>query len=263
MEDDGGSWFYLGAGPLVAILLGAALVPLRGFTTASNLSFAFIALTIVVAEFGGRWAALATALVSALSLDFFLTQPYLRLAIEDKHDVIAFIGLAVCGLIAASLASQRRRRSAALTGVAAQRDLLRSLLSRWNAETPLELQLSHALRACRDVFPLAALVVRDERDRVVAHSDLADGLRTPPETVLDVATMLPAGSGGEPPRWRPALPETGGRIALAAGERRLGWLHVWGNGAPAGVESRRALADFARLLALLLASAGPATPSRG
>ena len=44
----------------------------------------------------------------ALSLDFFLTRPYLRLAIEDKHDVIAFAGLAVCGLIVASLARDRR-----------------------------------------------------------------------------------------------------------------------------------------------------------
>ena len=46
----------------------------------------------MVAEFGGRWPAVATALASALSLDFFLTQPYLHLAIDDKHDIIAFAG---------------------------------------------------------------------------------------------------------------------------------------------------------------------------
>ena len=99
--------FYLGVGPLAAIVLGMALVPLRDVTTASNFTFVFLVLTIVVAEFGGRGPALATALVSALSLDFFLTQPYLRLSIEAKDDIIAFVGLAVCGLVAAALGSPR------------------------------------------------------------------------------------------------------------------------------------------------------------
>ena len=99
--------FYLGVGPLAAVLLGMALVPLRGFTTASNFTFLFLALVILVAEFGGRMAAVATAVASALSLDFFLTEPYLRLEIHDKHDVMAFLGLAGCGLLSAFLASRR------------------------------------------------------------------------------------------------------------------------------------------------------------
>ena len=103
------SLFYRGAGPVAAILLGIFLMPLRGVTTASNLSFAFIALTLVVSKVGGRWAAVATALVSALSLNFFLTQPYLHLAIHDKNDLIAFVGLAACGLIAATLGPHRGR----------------------------------------------------------------------------------------------------------------------------------------------------------
>ena len=82
---DAESLFYRGAGPLAAMLLGIFLIPLRGVTTASNLSFAFIALTLVVSKVGGRWAAVATALVSALSLNFFLTQPYLHLAIHDQN----------------------------------------------------------------------------------------------------------------------------------------------------------------------------------
>ena len=107
-DDRGERLFYLAAGPLAAILLGVSLIPLRGVTTASNFTFGFMALTIVVAEFGGRGPAVATALTSALSLDFFLTEPYLRLTIADKHDFIAFVGLAACGLIAAALAARRR-----------------------------------------------------------------------------------------------------------------------------------------------------------
>jgi K+-sensing histidine kinase KdpD len=100
---------YLAAGPLVAILLGVALIPLREVVIASNFTFPFIILTIVVSEFGGRPAAVTTALVSALSLDFFLTKPYLRLTIQGKHDVTAFVGLAACGLVAAALGAHRTR----------------------------------------------------------------------------------------------------------------------------------------------------------
>lgn len=110
MRADGDRMFYLAAGPLVAILLGVALIPLREVVIPSNFTFPFIIVTIVVAEFGGRPAAIATALVSALSLDFFLTQPYLRLTIEGKHDVTAFLGLAACGLVAAALRTRRDRR---------------------------------------------------------------------------------------------------------------------------------------------------------
>jgi two-component system sensor histidine kinase KdpD len=108
MNDDGDNLIYLGAGPLTAVLLGMGLVPVRELTTASNFTFLFLALVIVVAEFGGRKAAVATAVASALSLNFFLTQPYLTLVIDDRNDVIAFVGLAGCGLLVASLASRRR-----------------------------------------------------------------------------------------------------------------------------------------------------------
>jgi len=108
MEDEEKDLIYLGAGPIAAILLGMALVPVRGFTTASNFTFLFLALTILVGEYGGRTAAFATAVASALSLDFFLTEPYMRLSIASKHDLIATLGLAGCGILAASLAAGRR-----------------------------------------------------------------------------------------------------------------------------------------------------------
>ena len=109
MKTDADRLIYAAAGPLVAIVLGMALSPLRDHAIASNLTFPFIILTIVVSEFGGRPAALATALVSALSLDFFLTKPYLHLTIEGKHDIAAFFGLAACGLVAATLGARRTR----------------------------------------------------------------------------------------------------------------------------------------------------------
>ena len=85
-DDQGTVWFVIGVG--VAVGLGVALVPFRTIVSASNLAFVFIALTIVVAEMGGRGAGLATAVVSALSLNFFLTEPYLsrdRQARRHRH----------------------------------------------------------------------------------------------------------------------------------------------------------------------------------
>lgn len=246
MRDDTERLFYLALGPMAAILLGAACVPLRGYTSASNFAFAFVALTIVVAELGGRWAAVATALCSGLSLDFFLTQPYMRLTMYEKHDVIAVVGLTVCGLIAAAFGTQRGQRTAALESARGQLDLLHAALREGAADEPVESRLSKILRIARDALPLAAAVVRDEQDQVMASSDPADGRRPVPHAVLQPATL--------------PLPEEGGRIALAFGGRRLGWLDVWRSAGQPRDESRRTITDLARCLASLLAEAGPRKP---
>jgi two-component system, OmpR family, sensor histidine kinase KdpD len=65
--------------------------------------------TSVVAELGGRAPALVTAVVSATSLNSFLTEPYLTLTINDRDDIIAFVALAVTGLIAAAFGRRRAR----------------------------------------------------------------------------------------------------------------------------------------------------------
>ena len=161
--DEEGDLIYLAGGPLAAIILGMGLSPLRTLTPASNFAFVFMALTIVVAEFGGRRAAVATALTSALSLDFFLTQPYLRLTIEDKHDIIAFVGLAVCGLIAAAFGSQRSRRTVDLERANIHLDLLHLSLRRVEEAGPPETALADVVKAVRGALPVSAVVVRDAR----------------------------------------------------------------------------------------------------
>ena len=103
--------FYLPGGVIAAMVLGMALTPFREMTNAGNFIFAFVILIIVVGELGGRAAAVATAATSALSLDFFLTKPYLSLRMEQKHDLIAFVGLMLCGLTAAALGSRHHRRA--------------------------------------------------------------------------------------------------------------------------------------------------------
>jgi hypothetical protein len=255
MERDTERFFYLGTGPLVALLLGVALIPLRGFTTASNFTFVFLALTIVVGELGGRAAAVATAASSALSLDFFLTQPYLRLQIQDKHDVIGFFGLAGCGLLAAALASERGRWAAPRAPTRKQLELLQSTVAQLEQAGPLESRLARTLDACLPVFPIAAAIVRDRGNNLLATSERGPA-RPVPGQALDLDTLLPRGQDRESlPRRGLPLPPEGGRLALVAGKRHVGWLDVWGNGAPASLDARQALAAVAGVIAALLADA--------
>jgi hypothetical protein len=255
-EDKDGSLLFLGAGPLAALLMGLALVPLRSFTSASNLGFAFMALTIVVAEYGGRGAAVATALCSALSLDFFLTKPYLRLTIVDKHDVIAFVGLGVCGLIAAALGSQRGKRVALLATARAQFEMLHAAIAGLLSSEPLASRLGKILDAAIIACPIAGAVVRDAQDRVLAATDEEFVAKRIPEQMLALRTVLPPGTG-EDDRPHP-IPVAGGRVGLAVGNRQLGWLDLWGNGVPADSQQRRSLGDTAQLLVYHLQGASPA-----
>jgi hypothetical protein len=258
-EDRDESLLILGTGPLAAILLGLALVPLRDFTSASNLGFAFMAWTILVAEYGGRRAAVITALCSALSLDFFLTKPYLHLTIVDKHDIIAFVGLAVCGLIAAALGSQRGKRIAFLTGTREQLEMLHAAIGGLGSSEPLASRLGAILDAAIVVCPIAGAVVRDAQDRVLAATDEGHVAKGTPNQILVMNTLLPPGSGED--NLPHPIPAAGARLALAVGNRQFGWLDLWGNGVPASAQLRRSLGDTAQILIYHLPGGSPAHSS--
>jgi hypothetical protein len=245
------SWFYISGGPVAAVAIGMALIPLRGHTPAANFTFVFMALTIAVAGLGGRAAATATALASALSLNFFLTQPYLRLAIHDVHDIIAFGGLAACGLIAAAFGSRRGDRLADLEAAREQLRLLHTAavhLERGATDAD-ETELKRILEASRGAFPLAAAALRDARGYTLAAAGPA--LERPlPVQLLQPDSLLPVAGETTPvsARLQP-LPEDGARLPLRVGPRQVGWLDLWGDGQPANLPSRHALSALARLLA--------------
>jgi K+-sensing histidine kinase KdpD len=238
---------YLAGGPLAAVLIGMGLVPLRGFTVASNFTFVFVVLTIVVAEWGGRRAAFATAVASTLSLDFFLTEPYMRLTIASKHDVIAFCGLAVCGAVAAALASERGRRKQALKATRAYFEVLHASVRVMDEAGPPQPGLARLLDAVRKAVPLVAVAVRDEGGHLlVASGDAAS--RTPPRDLLRAEELLVA-----LPSLQRILPAEGHRIVLRSGMRPVGSLDVWGQGTPLSEDARWLLSDLASLLGARLA----------
>ncbi|MEO8082963.1 MAG: DUF4118 domain-containing protein [Ardenticatenales bacterium] len=253
MDNDGERLLLLAIGPLIAIGIAIVLTPLREVTTASNLTFVFIVLTIVVAEYGGRLAAVATALVSALSLDFFLTRPYLRLSIADKHDVIAFLGLAVCGVVAALIGSYRTERLAERRLRRRLNGLLDRAMDELVAPGSADVRAAELLGACMAALPLAAIVLRDAGHHVVAA---VPGDRPEPDADLPPGALHAAHAAA--PGARPHelnLPAGGARIPLSVGGRAVGWLDVWGreNGGAAGGDARRALGHVARVAAVMMA----------
>ena len=256
--------FYLGVGPIAALLLGVVLMPFRELTVASNFTFAFLALTMVAGELGGHGPALATALVSALSLDFFLTRPYLHLAIHDKDDVIAFLGLALCGLLAAALGSPRRERLVADR----QLRLLQAALLEGASAGAVDSGLQPLVDAAREAFPLAAIAVRDAGGRLLASGGSAGEAASAPATVGSTAALAVAAERWD---WREGapLPATGVRLPLVAAARQVGWMDLWGDGRPAGNEARRGLAALVAAVSLVIDARGraagrpAASPSAG
>ena len=165
MEGDERGRVWIPTGVIGAMALGVALIPLRGVTSASNLAFAFVALVIVVAEFGGRAAALVTAVVSAMSFNFFLTEPIAANISKTDH-TIAFVGMALCGLIAAAFGTRRARSAQSARRVRDDLVALRRVLK------PLEAAASPAaaLGELRLAFGLGRVALRGADDQVLAVS---------------------------------------------------------------------------------------------
>ena len=207
-------WIVIGA--LGGLALGFMLIPLRSLTSASNLAFVFMAFTIVVAELGGRSAAIVTAIVSAFTLNFFLTEPYMSLQIHKADDVVAFGALAVCGLIAAAFGRRREQISEQAERAGDELEVLDKLVGRLRAGASLD----EVLEDLRTSFGLRAIVLRDDAERPVAAALAGQTSGSMPEPETDIApdSFLPADESRVRFGLRGLrLPEGGGRLWLRAG----------------------------------------------
>ena len=247
-QDDGQVWMVAGA--LGSMILAVFLIPLRTLTPASNLAFVFLAFTIVVAELGGRSAALVTALVSGMSLNFFLTEPYLSLTIEKRDDVIAFFALLGCGLIAAWFGKRRARVSEVARRGRTELDVLQKVVDQVTAGAPLDEMLGD-LRAS---FGLGALVVRDADDHILGAAPVGGSPLSTPTTQLTPETLFPSDAGTLRYGARGLrLPDGGGRLVLGNGRDAVS-LDLWeGDTQGFALDESRTLAISASILGLHLA----------
>lgn len=243
--DDVRVWIVTGA--LGSMALAIALIPLRTVVAASNLAFVFVAFTIIVAELGGRGPALVTALVAAMSLNFFLTEPYLTLAISKTDDVIAFFALAGCGLIAAAFGRRRERLSEAVGRADRELAILNRLVERARSGRPLDGQLQDL----RTEFDLGGLVLREVSGRVLAAAPSDAGSRPTPRLALSSDTLFAVDDvspriGAKGLR----LPEGGGRLTLQTARGAVS-LDLWeGNDQGFGQDESRTLAVAVSILGL-------------
>jgi K+-sensing histidine kinase KdpD len=245
-----GAWLITGT--VVAILIGMLLTLARDLTSASNLAFVFLIWTIVVAETGGRSAALTTAVISALSLNFFLTKPYFSLSIESGHDILAFVGLALCGVVAAAFGRRRHETAAKLSDVRGHLDVIDRISRALDSGATGRDRLTAALEICQQYFGLGGVVLRDGDGQVLA-AIAAAGLLNPSNTPRALApdTLLVAdahrhrfGSRGI------RLPAEGGRLPVLRHGQLVATLDLWERD-DAGMdhEQYKALSLIVRLVA--------------
>ncbi len=243
--DDSRVWMVTGA--LGSMALAIALIALRTVVSASNLAFVFIAFTIVVAELGGRGPALVTALVSAMSLNFFLTEPYLTLTISKTDDVVAFFALAACGLIAAAFGRRRER----LSEVAGRADQELATLSRVVERARSGRSIAGQLEDLRGDFGLGGLVLREAGGRVLAAAPEAAAGRPAPRIGLTSGTLFAVED--ETVRFGPRgmrLPDGGGRLTLQSRRGPITFDMWEGDEQGFGRDESRTLAIAASILGL-------------
>jgi len=101
-------------GGLLPIAVAGALVALRGEIAATNVALVLVLVVVGTAAFGGRAPAALSAIVAAVSWEFFFTRPYNSLRINSADDIETFVILLAIGLAVGQIAvyAQRSRREA-------------------------------------------------------------------------------------------------------------------------------------------------------
>ncbi|MDR7252939.1 K+-sensing histidine kinase KdpD [Nocardioides sp. BE266] len=98
------------AAAIVPFALCAVLYGMREQVPAASAVLVLALCIVAAAATGDRVAGLLAALSSAVWFDFFLTEPYLRLTIEDGDDIQAAVLLVVIGASVTELAIWGRRQ---------------------------------------------------------------------------------------------------------------------------------------------------------
>jgi hypothetical protein len=145
----------MAVGALGSMFAAAALVGVRSEIVNANVALVLVVFVLLGAVTGGRAAAVVSALVAAVSFDFFHTRPYGSLKITDGNDILTTVLLLVVGLAVGEIGlyaqrvhaqhdddARQLRRMQRIAGMAAEGDGVEDLLLAVTAELieTLELQ---------------------------------------------------------------------------------------------------------------------------
>jgi len=96
--------------------MAAGLVGVRDSFAPVNVVLILVLFVLLGATIGGRTAGIVSALAAALSFDFFFTQPYNSLKIDNAADLETTVLLLVVGLVIGEIAVRADRIRSAVTG---------------------------------------------------------------------------------------------------------------------------------------------------
>ena len=94
-----------------AALLTAGLVPFRRAESLSFEALLYLAFVVLCALVGGRWPAVVSAVLSALLLNYFFTQPLYELRIADARNVATVVLFVVVAIAVSSVVDLAARRA--------------------------------------------------------------------------------------------------------------------------------------------------------
>ncbi len=97
---------------LIPLVACAAVVPFRDSVANTNAALGLVLVVVAAGATGYRPAGLVAALSSAAWFDFFLTEPYHRLAITDRADIETTVLLVLVGAAVSEIALWGRRQQA-------------------------------------------------------------------------------------------------------------------------------------------------------
>ena len=99
------------AGAIAVILVAGLLTPVRDTFGNTNIALVLVVVIVAAATLGGRLVGAVTSVAAALAYNFFHTQPYRSLSVDNREDVTTVVLLLVVGLIVGELANLHSRRA--------------------------------------------------------------------------------------------------------------------------------------------------------
>lgn len=233
-------------GAIVVVVVAAFLVPARDWLGNTNVALVLVGLVVVAAAVAGRLAGILTALAAAISFNFFHTEPYRTLRIDDREDFLTVLLILVVGIAVGEVALLLQREHA---------------VSRAQAGSARDIESVVALLA--EGAPTAEIWA-GIRVALVAELGVADATFLPTPPGADAPTIDRAGRL-HPHAYRHAaggfeLP-AGTHLPVVAGDRRLGAVVLTPTpGRGVSLDQRRLAVALSDVLALALVRDGAAAP---
>jgi len=137
--------------PFVAAV---AMVPFRESLANAAAALVLVVVVVAVAVTGNRATGVIASVSAALWFDFFLTAPYQRFAISQRHDVETTISLLVVGVIVTELASRSRHHRDASNEESRFVGMIRELTAISSGAAPAGDVIEFTTRSLLDVLEL-------------------------------------------------------------------------------------------------------------